>query len=182
MKRRKKSGEHFWSRMSRLTCGTGGPRSSDTDFIEKMLDYTERLTKYEYADAVAIEKALLKLCPGNLRKDIYERVCNITNDFKKRHGQTSGAPLSDIVCPVELEDNQSVTEQLLPIFFDKSKVKEFLNNIKKMKPRDICRYVRTLVRKRIISDTSYKSPLWHVLHHFNLYPLTLRNWTKQVSI
>lgn len=79
------------------------------------------------------------------------------------------------------EDNQ-IVERLLPIFYEEEDdAREFLNDIRGMKPTEITHHVRELVKGGTISDLSYHRDLWQVLHDYGLYDKSESNWNQQVG-
>lgn len=97
------------------------------------------------------------------------------------HNSTDNSSNNTQVNAVMAAENDSVAEQLLPIFKGEAEqVQQFLLAIRGAQPSQITALVNDLIKqKKIVADLRFK-PLWEILNGHGLYAPSLQNWDKQI--
>ena len=107
-----------------------------------------------------------------------------------RHYHGVPAPDQDIAEEEEAEDDRShpaaeedIVEELAPIFYhDKKVVRQFLKQIRGVKPTEVTKQVNILIREGKVSTKSCQKELWIVLSRHGLYGRTYQNWHNQINV
>lgn len=78
-------------------------------------------------------------------------------------------------------NQEEIVGKLKHIFYgDEEAARQFLHDVRDMKPTYITNLVNQLVKERKISDASKKHDLWEVLNSYGIYTKTESNWNMQV--
>ena len=79
------------------------------------------------------------------------------------------------------DDDAAIVSRLAPIFYGiEAEARQFLHDIRGMKPTQVTAKVNELVAMRKISDKSHHRDLWTVLNGCGLYGKSEANWNRQV--
>lgn len=101
-------------------------------------------------------------------------------------GEGVDTPAKGVVNPVaenkEKKEYDCFIKLLAKCFYDDASVaKEFIDEIRPMKPRQVTMLVNQWVRAKKISDSSCHRELWKLLHENGYYKCSESNWNNQVG-
>jgi|GEM_PF-1178873 hypothetical protein len=103
-------------------------------------------------------------------------------EFLKNNSRKKELPTFD-ECHNVLKTDDDLQTELEPLFFgNKEEVAKYINKMRVIpKNTEKAQFTAELVNNNIISNLSLKTPLWYILHSYNLYQPKYNNWCKSIN-
>lgn len=160
------------------------------DVFNRIIDYAEHFDVERCDDAKCIQKMMLILFSRVCSEEQFLRIGRIEEYILQKSLSppvNKDAPPGPVALTsgndsAKPQGRDALVNALLAIFFgSEENVHSFLNRIRGMTTdRDICKYIKAQVRKRIISETSYKKDLWQILHDNGVFKTSYSNYFKYI--